>query len=195
MIKQTCWRETFTGIYYLDIPKCASTSLTQALKSIPDTKWEEVPRNSRSISISRSFTVVRNPYDRLVSLYENRVRSSDAPSGIEFRKRYGLSKCSSFEEFLLATLQAESWDPHFELQIAHVHLDSDVYRFETLRGSWKLICAKYFPGKKHPALPHRAKTRRSPWREYYTPALLALVNFAYDVDFIRFGYRKVRGRP
>lgn len=190
-IKRTCWRETFTGVYYLDIPKCASTSLTQALKSIPGTEWEEVPRTGRGLTFSRSFTVVRNPYDRLVSLYENRVRSSDAPSGIKFRKIYGLSKKSTFEEFLLTALRSQDWDPHFELQTAHVPLDCYMLHFETLRGSWEQICAKYFPGKRHPALPHRAKTNRFPWREYYTPALLALVNFAYEVDFARFGYRRV----
>lgn len=194
MIKPTAWADLKNDVVYYDLPKCASTSLIQALQSIPGTAWQEVPRNLEFV-LGKSFTVVRNPYDRLVSLYENRVRSSDAPSGKAFRDRYGLSKAASFHEFLTAILYSDrkTWDEHFEPQVEQVPFAITWYPFEGLGEAWLRICWRFYgiKFKDAPVLPHRAATRRKDWRDYYTdPFWLDTVYDLYRADFERFGYRK-----
>jgi hypothetical protein len=132
------------------------------------------------------FAFVRNPWDRLVSVYsrmDTHMEMSARKAGIDLHK-------ASFDEFV-------EWTEHF----VHVHLlpqcsfvfdeqgDCGVHfigRYERLGADFGIICERLGI---HSELPHRNASKRGAYRQYYSDLTRSIVERRYSQDIERFGYR------
>ena len=129
------------------------------------------------------FGFVRNPWDRVVSLYERR-------EGLQMRDKMSFEAFVEWLNFSSSTCIHPSphrnqldWfvDPHGEVIVDFIG------RFETLTRDWARIAGRL--GIRQP-LPHKNRNprERRPYPEYYTSRTRELVarKFRVDIDF--FGY-------
>jgi hypothetical protein len=130
-----------------------------------------------------TFCIVRNPYDRAVSLYWHYRK----------RKRYR----HSFLHFL-QTLQ-RGIDPvgrwnvsgmsQANPQVAWMQSGIDyVGRFENIQGSYDVICQRL--GVPCADMPHKNDGKHAAWQTFYRPEAARLVEHIYHDDFVEFGYEK-----
>lgn len=130
------------------------------------------------------FSVVRNPFDRLVSQFSH-MRSRP-----ELRSFIGMSESSSFAEYL--SLIRRRRHVQWEAQSVFLYDDNGellvdfVGRFENLAEDMAHVFHKI--GLDGVELPHVNDSDRQPYREYYTDELRRLVEGMYDRDIVRFGY-------
>lgn len=130
------------------------------------------------------FSIVRNPYDRLVSEYYFREKS------VKLHK--------NFEDFAKNVLKlnrfTRNWlyDGHLETQSSYLINEENnfnsidkIFKFEKLNE-----CAAFLTGVTGDKnMPHLRKTsNRKPYEEYYTQELKEIVYNFYKEDFINFNY-------
>lgn len=172
-------------------------------------KYGHVTKEQFTDGTVDNFTVVRNPFSRMVSIY--------------MYNRYG--PLESFEHFCLnwkkkwdayqASGSTDEWDVYCHVlpQFEYTHLDGNqlvagVIRQEDLkkivRGELDECIAN---GKKAPIapqvlsalknMPHSNRRRRDkPWQDYYNARTIKLVREMYAMDFALFGYSTdIPGRP
>ncbi len=152
-----------------------------------------------------SFTFVRNPWDRLVSCYRDKILG-EVPDFTSFDARRGVAHClarfdafragMSFDDFAraVAAIPDEEADDHFRSQhtfitntLGDITIDF-VGRFEALAEDFRAVCEKL--GLPLLMLPHvqAAGTRRR-YTEYYSPESREIVASRFREDVILFGYR------
>ncbi len=204
---------------FIWIPKAAGNSIWYTLKdNLQDRTCQYLQDNPRAFSPSKwmtcfahngssallrekiidteylersfKFAFVRNPWDRMVSLFHylreryphelggirtfpsfiERVASGDIPP-VDLYNVKGLSQANSQLD----------WLRHED-----VFLPDFVGRFETLHEDWCTLCKML--GIPAPPLPHKQKSSHSFYRNYYDTKLRELVakRFAEEIDF--FGY-------
>lgn len=131
------------------------------------------------------FTVVRNPYSRLVSEY-NYVRSVDCHSDItDFSALIKYLRLDPFKRI-------HRFDSHLETQTSFLinengKIDPSVkiYRFENLAECFNDIL-KIGPIKNETH--SRKGLNINSYKEYYTPELVDIVKNFYKNDFLNFNY-------
>jgi len=192
---------------FVVVPKAAASSIKVAIYEAthhtevgPDFQPNAVlisqftdARNKRYRGWLR-FAVVRNPFDRLVSCwYEKIARRAIVFAGF---KAYGWDVDMPFGAFVEAAcaLPRECMDHHFRPQVDLLEYDGEwcvdfLMRFETLAADWarlrlKLPCLG--------PLSYRNKREHEPYRTYYTRDLWERVCHAYRDDIVRFGYEADR---
>lgn len=123
------------------------------------------------------FTIVRNPFDRMVSLYHHLPRHK---SGRTMREM-------TFEQFI------RTWSTRPEFQQKPLVTDADgkllvhfVGHFETLQQDFSRVCTRI--GIEAELGHANASPRRRDYREYYTPELIEIVQQAFADDLEYFGY-------
>lgn len=150
------------------------------------------------------FAFVRNPWDRLVSCYSQKVatvpeipgrkRANLNPRGEEGRFYPGMP-FAGFVEAVHATPDGEA-NAHFRSQHATVCgpdglvMADFVGRFENLRADFAAVADRI--GEPGLALPHRLKSKvreSRHYRDFYDDRLRRLVAERYEEDVESFGYR------
>lgn len=122
------------GFIYLNNPKvgCSTikSTLWQAIRSgetLPDEKtvhgtddspFDRNPTDAGAVERAFIFTFVRNPFQRVVSAYLNKVTGTGKPEWHDFAHRHGVSRATSFDGFidLLSNVAPEQHDPHWRPQ-------------------------------------------------------------------------------
>jgi len=207
-------------VVYISIPKVACTSIKLAIEGTDmqtkNTSGEgvmsvhrklasrcEYSLNSR-IKDYTIFAFVRNPFDRLVSCYEDKVRKpvqhngqyyfSSAYNRIFLRKIFGSAFHAdmSFEEFvsLVSRVPDSIADGHFKSQYSSLYLHGKriphiTGKFERLNDDWASIASNLGLGK----LTSNNRTTRSQWMNYYTSReTIELVRQRYKNDIEAFDY-------
>jgi hypothetical protein len=137
------------------------------------------------------FTFVRNPWDRVVSFFSNKVQGDlYAPL-----KRYkGFSQGMSFQDTVraIAEIDDENSDEHFASQYTFIFDESGrrlvdfVGRFEYLERDWREVCDR--SGITFGPLKQSNATRVRGYREFYTPELQRIIADRYHDDIELFGY-------
>lgn len=141
------------------------------------------------------FVFVRNPFDRLVSCYHNKILDENYfAERYPFYDRYPLKHKISFEEFveIVTTIPDDLADEHIKPQSSYLNdpnmniLFDFVGRFENLNHDWRYLANRFG------FTPHLNKINNSeekkwvvPKREYksyYTPLLLERVYNYYQED-------------
>jgi hypothetical protein len=129
-----------------------------------------------------SFAVIRNPYDRMVSLYH------------DFRDQRGAIRSDNFADFLGSEFEARwSRDIHFRPQSfflcrGQTVMLSSLYRYEDGLDA-ALIAVSARTQTEPVPLGHARKSDRGAWQDYFAdPALRRIVETAYDEDFDLLGY-------
>lgn len=201
---------------FVHIPKTGGTSIEKALEMFADWKHEDREKlfgliHSKEILEKKYlsnflqhlkakeiceltqlpddyfvFSLVRNPWDRMVSIYHNmdvNLITMALDKGVELRNL-------TFNEFL------------FSLQgINHIHLEEQwkflynsqdnllvdyLGRFEDFSRSFSFICNKL---NINVELPHYNCSEHLHYREYYTEETMALVSSWYQRDIKLFSYK------
>ncbi len=180
------------NLIFYRIPKNAGTSITKMLSKISG----EESYKKRSIPPEKikeyfSFTIVRNPYDRVVSFYEDKMRKPCEPGVVttDFR----LHEDMPFKDFvkILSKRKDKNLDRHFRSQsyfLENRKIDF-IARFENLKEDYKKIMKKARV-KNPPELPHKRKSKRKKdYRDYYDEETKKLVQERYKRDLELFDYK------
>jgi hypothetical protein len=148
-----------------------------------------------------TFAVVRNPYSRIVSTFENKVRLGE-PRYRALEARYGgRSKfpdaVAAFRRFVADVVRESvqrADDVHFRPQSELLLLGLIPYTMifklefvaEMVTALQRVVALK--SPDKQVVLERDNSGNRVPWRNYYDQATAAVVRQAYATDFASFGY-------
>lgn len=177
---------------FLKMCKCASTSIRETTGA----EHMESPDTNKPM-----FTVVRNPYTRLVSAWAHRVNGGEVPFHNSFMYDWDywetrIWRGMPFDAFvdLVAELPDEKCECHFcpTSHIANQCLKSGSMwlKVEELSTEWPPFAAKY---GFRPTLLRKVKSKHSPCQELYTDKIQEKVYQRYIADFKRWDYG--RGLP
>ena len=175
--------------------KCGTRSFLNFLRN--NTK---VGVHARDICFDESwkdyfkFTIVRNPWDRLLSTWRDKVEnqwtkwSREGPK--EYHKRriwiYKKYQNKDFKFFVKNVIPSR--ERHTKLQINLFHADVNfIGRFENLQADFNIICDKI--GIPQQNLPHKNKTKHKHYTEYYDDETREIVAKKYAKDIEHFGYK------
>lgn len=191
-------------IIFIHVPKTAGTTIEASLglfnsDNLYDMKGK-LPGNLttrqhlygseivKSINVDATdyykFSVVRNPFDRLVSAFYfiHNQRNMYIPTAI---------KHMSFEDFIRYSFNMDAierkyiFDGHLELQSKYIDIENvEVFKFENISNCFDTLNVKFGPL----VFEHYLKTNHRQWQEYYTSELMQLVYNFYKEDFERFDY-------
>lgn len=141
------------------------------------------------------FAFVRNPYDRLVSCYEDKIMSDREKEDLIIKN--GLYKKMPFKEFVRAICSIPDIraDQHIKSQSFFITDQNEnllvdfIGKFENLENDYKKVC-KIIGIKKLKKLPTKNKSKRKKdYREYYGEETKKLVYERYKKDFEILGYK------
>lgn len=131
------------------------------------------------------FALVRNPFDRLVSAYVNKVVKNHPGLPRHF---YEAKDFSQFVDILWAEEYGVRLDGHIRPQ--HLYLDGQLIDYiahlEEIDESWVFICEKAGVEIELPVT--NQTVGRGDYRSYYTPELVKKVVDFYSTDLSRYGY-------
>jgi len=134
------------------------------------------------------FAFVRNPWDRMVSLYHYFLQDPEKADSILGRQ---LAQFSDFNDFC-NNLDGVELDSHFDGQISYLidyeenMLVNYIGRFESIDKDLALICDKV--GLSIVQLPHYRKSDHMSYRTYYDDASIEIVAKKYLSDVHAFKY-------
>lgn len=210
--------EKYKAIYFL-IPKVASSSLKKifaeelGLEIISKRIEDDIHFvNFPFVDKARmdkyqdyfKFTFVRNPWDRIVSCYKNKIKSDKNFNNFEYEdgvyadfiKYHKFRAGMTFAEFILAvnSILDEDADAHFRSQYTFITdkmgelTVNFVGKFENLNDDF-LYVAKAI-GLPPPKLPELMKSDRGDYKAYYDAEMkeLAHQRFKKDVDILGYEF-------
>ncbi|MCI5073750.1 sulfotransferase family 2 domain-containing protein [Oricola sp.] len=155
----------------------------------------KVPFDPEQYGAYFKFAFVRNPWDRFVSGWKNKIN----PRKVGFMK-LSAEQIDTFQDIgkfaeHLATLDPQTCNSHFRSQSALIEPDAVDYlgRFESFEADVRAIF-----GRLHLTLPdtfpHRNRSKREgSYQDYFTPRVRDLIGQFYRDDIKRFGYSFERG--
>jgi hypothetical protein len=147
------------------------------------------------------FAFIRNPWDRLVSCYSQKLSNVNGPGlKLPAESNVELYRGMPFAEFVEAvyTIPDSEANPHFQSQHMVICgsgrdkpiLADFVGRFENLKADFEVV-AKRISGSQQLQLPHILRSRNRqfrPYTEFYDRRLRDLVYERYQEDIEIFGY-------
>ena len=208
------WRHTRWDegkLVYTAIAKVANTSLKSALLAsfAPDTSrtnphGADVPY--RTIGPSRvavdapdylHFAFVRNPFDRFVSFWSDKIQGDGMNDGI---RALGFDVGMGFAQTVRIAVEIpdDDTDPHIRSQ-SFLLLDNQgrlqpdlVLRFERLGLDWRLLrhIVRARTGCEMARLPHRRVSEHQRFEEYYDAETRTLIRERYASDFEHLNYER-----
>ncbi|WP_031482099.1 sulfotransferase family 2 domain-containing protein [Maridesulfovibrio frigidus] len=201
-----CFIEESKKLLYINIPKAGGTSTRAIFDQISNLAEKELPNSvyknfDNCVNVSNpffdnymKFTVVRNPYLRLASLYASILREGRSfHMRPFFEKKFKPLDFAKFCKFV-ANCPDEFSDPHFKSQTSYLStsegLIKDIFlvRLENYDEEMKAIFAEV---GEEIDVPHKNRARPNKCNyiyDYYTPELIKIVNERYKEDFINLGY-------
>ncbi|MCF8055254.1 MAG: sulfotransferase family protein [Desulfocapsa sp.] len=155
---------------------CKHVAANDLKKIIGDEIWQEY----------FIFSFVRNPYDRLLSMYSMFTQYK------EF-KNHPWNNYPSFQSFLNSIVSGETIigdNPYHRCLTG----DNDkllvdfIGKFESLQESFNEVCSTI--GLPQTELPHETSSTHKPYRNYYTPQAMEMVYKINKKDFTLFDFQK-----
>jgi hypothetical protein len=180
-----------TDFAFVHINKTAGSSIERAL-GLPfrhRTALELIEELGREEWRRRfTFTVVRNPWDKVVSHYAYRVRTDQTALGdrhLSFaewvRETYGRRNPAYYDNPKMFMPQVD-WISDREGQV----LVNFVARFESLERDFATICTRL---GRECRLPHLKRSRRGDYHAFYDDESRQTVAAWFDKDLREFAYR------
>lgn len=164
--------------YFLNNPKIIEFEASQHWTSMEERKalgeeiWEQCFR----------FTIVRNPWDRILSQYKGHVmKEMPGLSFEQYLHRSFVEKVSHDDFRFIQPCMDWITDDEGNLLVKHIG------KFENLQEDFNTICEILKIPKS--ILPHINKDpNKEPYEKYYTPELAELVAKAFEKDIKQFNY-------
>ena len=171
---------------YSNINKCAGTTMKTCLKEvaedIEELKFKNIEIACRKLNMGKylKFNIVRNPWDRYVSLYEHAQRSNDSIYWNDFK-----NFIKKHEEML----KFQFYKKHSRSQWISILPGSHLIHIENLNKEWWYVANKIGLKDKLPLLPIKNKGKRKPYQEYYDDWCKEEIAKIYKKDIEILGYR------
>lgn len=183
--------------YYLDnftfihINKTGGSSIEKALKLRLEHKTalekiEEIGRQKWDKKYN--FTVIRNPWDKVVSHYHYRTETNRTDLGtrpIGFKEwvklSYGIRDSFYYDNPKMFMPQSDWIEDRYGRSLVDF-----VCRFESLNDDFKVVCRKLGETL---SLPHVKTSKRGNYRDYYDKDTIEIVARWLKKDIDNFGYR------
>lgn len=193
------------GYAYLNMPKCACTSIKSAIalhvglsKSLTerDDAYVDLRHHASVGEVAHRhdlfrFTVVRNPFDRLVSFWADYLQPPYPEFALRANPDLMKWKGLDFDVFVGMVVEQPTHqvNPHVAPQTEFTvvdgrHVVDHVFRFERLK-DFRRIMSRAFG---LPNIPHFRKTPHEPYASLYDRHTVAMVVEKYGRDFAAFGY-------
>jgi hypothetical protein len=143
------------------------------------------------------FSVIRNPWDRMVSYWKYRQNKSWAPidgklnefhkwleftTSLDLNDLRGKTANGNIQDFRMA--MSSQYD---SLKNSNGDIQVELIRFENLQEDFKYVCDKI--GIPQQQLPHKNKTKHKHYTEYYDDETKQIVAEKYAKDIEYFGYK------
>ncbi len=181
----------FDNFIFIHINKTGGSSIEKALK-IPfehKTALEKIEEIGREQWESKlAFTVVRNPWDKVVSHYHYRVQTNQTDLGVRpvgfkdwVRLTYG-NKDPFYYDIPKMFMPQSDWITDHDGQI----IVEFICRFENLNDDFNHVCKKL---GKTVSLPHIKASKRGHYRDYYDEETVEIVARWFKKDIKTFAYR------
>lgn len=142
-----------------------------------------------------SFSTVRNPWDRAVSMYFSAIKDHEIKEDI--KKYYKIDEHLSFDLFCDILLERKD-DPYFiashnqTLWTTGKYPPQEILRFENLQEEFAAMVKEHNLITINPNLPHKNKTNHTHYSDYYnskTRNIIADV-FEEDIDTFEYSFEK-----
>jgi hypothetical protein len=197
--RQRIWIDA--GIVFVHIPKAAGTSVNEALYGRfmgHVHAWDIERWGSAKLKSLPSFSITRNPWDRLVSAYRFARRGrgiGGIEAGVWRPQQYQDTRFESFDRFVrewLAKRDPAKLDPIFQPQWTFVCrpdgqlLPDHVGRLENLEPTLDFI--RVTTGAPIEVEQSNRSGESTDYRDFYTPDLAEMVGGIYRQDIEIFGY-------
>jgi len=173
---------------FVHVPKTAGKSIATALGFSPENsdignihKTLKQYRDENTFAVFMDyikFTFVRNPFDRLVSLYFYFRQNS----------RHKLNPDTTFHDFLTCRMNQYAIKPQMDFisfEPAEIGSCDFIGRYENLEDDWKVIAKTLGVANE---LPKVNTTKHDDYRKYYTHELKQWVYNNHLIDFETFNY-------
>ena len=181
----------FQDFVFIHINKNAGSSIEEALGARHEHRTAQEKRNELGEKLWRKkfkFTVVRNPWDKVVSHYHYRVQTNQTKLGETpiplpewVCRAYGKQDPAYYDKPKMFMPQLD-WLTDAE---GTVMVDF-VARFENLQQDFEAICQRL---NRTAHLPQLRKSERGDYRKYYDEESKAVVASWFAKDITHFGYR------
>jgi len=171
------------------IPKCATTTMIKYFITEKEMDYQANKLIFSSTKFKKNYfnwTIVRNPFSRLVSAYKNKVKNTK-PEVIKYHKKFGIFIDITFDEFVNKIKDGvweSHWYPMFNYVPRKIHY---VCKLEKLYEDIDYVREILeIPKLK---IPHAGKTDND-WQKYYNENTKRLIIKLYEKDFKLFNYDK-----
>ena len=186
----TCrWKQKDKNVTFIHIPKSGGTSIYKQIGGTPKTITVKVDNRYKTDKhadlykmrkelgeLGFTFTVVRNPWDRMVSAYHYYKRAGHRPPA-DFPK--------NFNQYILNY----DWSTIAKPQSDYFDVVDYILRFENLGEDFVRMCKVHGIKTKGAGLPRVNRSFHKHYSEYYTDAAMMKVQKEFSKDIRRFGYQ------
>jgi hypothetical protein len=186
------------NLAYIPIPKVAHTSIKRVIANIPEHNrvkvhklhFEQVPLAHLDTDRYFTFGFVRNPLERLISLYERNI-NEEYPQHLFYRYGRTFRHKMSFEDFLkqVCSIPDSRSDKHFRSQHWFLEREDKIVcqflgKVEQFQDDWDKLNERFPLGQINKFNESGKKETAS----YFTPGLLKMAVKRYKRDIELFGY-------
>jgi hypothetical protein len=184
---------------WIQIPKCASSTLRRILnektqkQNESEYEWKKI-KYTEDHHFFFNFAFVRNPFERLVSCYSDKIENHKRWSDNKRQSNsihYMIDRKFTFKQFVKKiTSDFEKNDDHWLPCSSFIPSDFEKYGFigkcENLQSHFDHVCDKIKIDKVK--LPQFNKTEHNHYRDYYDAETIETVTKQYACDLKRFNY-------
>lgn len=176
---------------YVAMPKCANTTIWHTLRECfgPFEKLSRSRVNDLHDEGMFVFTSCRNPYDRAVSMWADKIVRRTGATERCLSQHPNMWIGMGFGQFMQALIAHKGMrNQHFETMSNTIRniRHHDVIRFESLQDDWSRVEARL--GIHYGRLKVENKSVKTDWREYYDGRSLQLATQYFRDDFKVFNY-------
>jgi len=190
-------------VLFFNVPKVASSSIWSYCAQVEKGFKTENFSQIRSIKLPtiksseinkypkvRKIAFVRNPFDRVVSCYRNKIKKKDA----QFLRVTGLNENIGFDQFVdyISEVLDSDADRHIRSQFTFIYdheanlVADHVGRFETFKDDFKYVIKRF--GLPEIEINQFNKETKKSYLEFYTQPLIEKLKKRYQLDLMLFGY-------
>lgn len=194
-----CFTDAKIALYV--IPKAAITSIKRCvsicyMEDLGKKNWRGALHVLKHASYKDDYykiAVVRNPWDRVASLYTNKIiDQKDVKPNLSKLELYHKMPFDEFIQKLCKHRDSERLDKHLKSQYLTVFRDGEpdfIARTETLKKDWKEIQKLFLKRGNKKINPLRRLNKSSPFKGQWTAELVDLIAERYETDIELLGYK------